>query len=573
MLDSTDAADITDTPINVAVIDDNRADSRFLERLLTGLSGWKIDASVYDSPDNALPHLKESPPDVLFVDYLLGHEMTGIDVMERFQAEGINSAFILMTGHGSEKVAADALRTGAKDYLIKDTLTAENLDRSLRYVSERKKSDETIQGLALSDALTGLANRNAFNRRMDDALKVANREGTSVALMLMDLDKFKPINDTFGHLIGDEFLKLVAGVLNDTTREIDTVARFGGDEFAIILTSLKDTEPVAHVAERIVHSLSQPVTIDGCLIQAGASAGISLYPKDTTDVEELFDYADKALYAVKEAGRNNFQFFDAGMNEKANAERVLENDIKLALEQNDFLPYFQPQLDISKNQVIGVEALARWQHPERGLLMPAEFIEAAETNGLIIELSEQLIRETCRQGKAWQSAGIAPFRMSVNISPAQFKDENFVAMLEAFLTETGFDSQWLELEITENLMMEDVDRAVDWLQRLREVGVNLAVGNFGTGHSSLANLMKFPVQKLKIGRFFIDQLGDEKSDAAITDAMIKLGQCLDLEVIAEGVESQHQVDALAAMDCHKVQGFFCCKPMPADAFLAWMSDR
>ena len=214
MLDSTDAADITDTPINVAVIDDNRADSRFLERLLTGLSGWKIDASVYDSPDNALPHLKESPPDVLFVDYLLGHEMTGIDVMERFQAEGINSAFILMTGHGSEKVAADALRTGAKDYLIKDTLTAENLDRSLRYVCERKKSDETIQGLALSDALTGLANRNAFNRRMDDALIFVDigevgffRFGDFYSLRLVHIDPGLSVcpHEGLGHVSPEPF--------------------------------------------------------------------------------------------------------------------------------------------------------------------------------------------------------------------------------------------------------------------------------------------------------------------------------------------------------------------------------
>ncbi len=573
MLDSTDTADITNTPIHVAVIDDSRADARFLERLMTNLSGWNIDPTIYDSPDDAFIHLKESPPDVLFIDYLLGHEMTGIEVMERFQADGLNTAFILMTGHGSENVAADALRAGAMDYLIKDSLTADNLARSLRYVCERKKSDEALQELALSDPLTGLANRNDFHRRLDNALKVANREGTSVALMLLDLDKFKNINDTFGHLIGDEFLKLVAGVLKETTREIDTVARFGGDEFAVILTSLKDTERVAQAAERIIQSLSKPITIDGCLIKSGASAGISLYPKDATEIEELFASADKALYAAKADGRNNFQFFDARMNEKARAVRILENDMKLALVRNEFLPHYQPQFDIPSNQVIGVEALARWQHPERGLLMPADFIDAAETSGLIIEISEKLIRATCRQGKEWQSAGMAPFRLAVNVSPSQFKDENFVGMVETILTETDLDPEWLELEITENLIMDDVDRVIVWLHRLRKIGVSLTVDDFGTGYSSLAILKKFPVQKLKIDHSVIDQLSDEKSDAAITDAVIKLGQCLDFEVIAEGVETQEQVDALLAMDCHKFQGFFFCKPLPADEFLAWMSDR
>ena len=574
MLDSTDTADITNTSVHVAVIDDSRADARFLERLMTNLSGWKIEVTIYDSPDDAFIHFKALPPDVLIIDYLLGMgRMNGIEVMERFQADGLNTALILMTGHGGEKVAADALRAGAMDYLIKDSLTAENLARSLRYVCERKKSHEALQELALSDPLTGLANRNDFNRRLDDALKIANREGTSIALMLLDLDKFKNINDTFGHLIGDEFLKLVADVLNETTREIDTVARFGGDEFAVILTNLKNTERVAQAAERIVRSLSKPITIDGCLIKSGTSAGISLYPKDATEIEELFEYADKALYAAKADGRNNFQFFDARMNEKARAVRVLENDMKLALDRDEILAHYQPQLDISNNQVVGAEALVRWQHPERGLLMPADFIDVAETSGLIIDISEKLIRETCRQGKEWQSAGMAQFCLAVNVSPSQFKDENFVGMVETILTETGFDPEWLELDITENLVMNDVDRAIVWLQQLRKIGVSLAVDDFGTGHFSLAYLKKFPIQKLKIDRSFVDHLTDEKGDAAITDAMSKLGQCLDLEVIAKGVETQEQVDALLSMDCHKVQGLFYGKPLSADEFLAWMSDR
>ncbi len=278
--------DSMEEPLKVSIIDDSLADAQYLYRLLSNLSGWNIEVSIFESPDELYDNLKDNPPDILIIDYLLGlGRENGIEVMQRFKSSDVQPALVLLTGHGGENVAADALRAGALDYLIKDSLTAENLERSLRYVCDRKKSDEALQELALCDPLTGLANRNEFHHRLDDAIKAANREGTPVALILLDLDKFKNINDTFGHLIGDEFLKLVAGVLNETTRETDIVARFGGDEFAVVLNNLRNTERVAQVAERIVQSLSKPITIDCCLIQSGTSAGVSLYPRDVTEIE------------------------------------------------------------------------------------------------------------------------------------------------------------------------------------------------------------------------------------------------------------------------------------------------
>ncbi len=556
-----------ETPLQVSIIDDSLADAQYLKRLLNSASGWNIEASIFDSPDEAYEKLKDNPPDILIVDYLLGRgRANGVEVMQRFKSGGVHPALVLLTGYGGEEVAADALRAGAMDYLVKDTLTPDSIARSFRYVCERKKSDEALQELALCDPLTGLANRNEFRRRLEDAIKIADREGTSAALMLLDLDNFKETNDSFGHPVGDELLKLVGCLLKEATRETDTVARFGGDEFAVIMPYLPNPERVGRVAERIIKKLSEPITINGCLLTAGTSIGVSIYPRDAGEIDELLFKSDKALYEAKARGRGVFQFFDESMNEKARAERIFESDLKLALVRDEFLLHYQPQFDISENRIIGAEALVRWQHPTNGLVMPEKFIDGAETLGFIGEIGKKVIRAACLQGQEWQASGVPPFRMAVNISPRQFNDENFVPMVEETLDDTGFDPSWLELEITENLMMKNVDQTVEKLQHLRNIGVSIAIDDFGKGYSSFSYLKHLPVQRLKIDQAFVRDLIVDPSGAIITEAVINLGHGLNLKVVAEGIETEEQLACLRQQGCEEGQGFYLGRPLPPGDF-------
>ena len=436
----------------------------------------------------------------------------------------------------------------------------------VRDITERKKADEAIRKLALNDPLTGLANRNEFQRRLNAATKMAERQNTSVALILIDLDKFKEVNDSFGHPVGDALLKFVGETLTETMRETDTVARIGGDEFAIVMTNLKDTAHVGRLAERLVDRLSKPTILDGSLVQPGASIGVSIYPRDATDVDELTRLCDKALYEAKNRGRGNYQFYDKKMDAKVRSERILENEMRLALVRNEFELHYQPQLDIASQQITGAEALVRWRHPVRGLLMPGEFIGQAEKNGLIREMGNQIFRAACEETRMWQTRGVRPFRIAVNFSPSQFKEANLVPSIESILDETGADPGWLEIEITENAMMDDTDETIYKLNQLKEMGFSIAIDDFGTGYCSLAYLTRFPIHKLKIDKTFIDTLIVSRADRAVTEAILNFSHCLDLKTIAEGVETASQEDVLRDLKCAAIQGYHFSRPLPPDQF-------
>ncbi|MBL6935372.1 MAG: EAL domain-containing protein [Alphaproteobacteria bacterium] len=462
-----------------------------------------------------------------------------------------------------EASAADTVAM-AEDLLIarNEAQTAQNEAETA--LKKAQEYEQTIREMALQDPLTGLANRNEFQRRLENALKLARREGNFVALMLLDLDHFKEVNDSFGHPVGDGLLKFVSVQLAKATRETDTVARLGGDEFAVIMPNVNDLTRVALVAERIIRDLSQPVTLSGSMVQSGTSIGIGLYPRDGKDIEGLFKTTDQALYEAKREGRDRYRFFDEAINEKSKAERILENDLRLAIVRDEFLLHYQPQFLATNNDIIGVEALIRWQHPTRGLVAPGDFIDAAEHSGLMCDIGRKVISAVCEQGNAWEEAGLPPFQLAANVSPQQFREDEFVPMVKNILDQTGFDPKRLELEITESVMMENVDQAIEKLNCLRELGISLSIDDFGTGYSSLAYLKQFPIQKLKIDQSFTQNLTVDPKDAAIAEAVINLGKCLDVEVLAEGAETKDQIDVLVGKGCKRFQGYYYSRPVPAE---------
>ncbi len=440
-------------------------------------------------------------------------------------------------------------------------------------ITDRKKAEETIRRMANNDALTGLANRNLFHDRLTEAIANARRTERLVALMFLDLDNFKDVNDTFGHPTGDALLKVVAERLgNVVTRQTDTLARLGGDEFAIVFTNLPSIDPVNILAGRILQSFTEPITAEGSLVKTGVSIGISLFPYDDDDPDQLIRKADLALYQAKAQGRNAYYLYDEVMHTKVTEQTALENDLRVALVRGELELHYQPQMSLKDDRVIGAEALLRWDHPSRGPVSPQHFVPIAEKSGLIAQLGEWVLRRACEQGKAWQDAGLPPHLMAVNISTVQLEGDLY-GLVSSVLAETGFDPSFLELEVTESMMVERPDDVVGLLERLHRLGVKIAIDDFGTGYSSLARLKRFPVNKLKIDRSFIQDLDRDLDFAAITEAVIRLGHSLNLKVIAEGVETQAHVSHLIHKGCDEAQGYFYSRPLPADAFEAWLKGH
>ncbi len=442
----------------------------------------------------------------------------------------------------------------------------------IRDISERKKAAAAIKRMALNDALTGLPNRNLFQRRLTDAVKNARRLKRMVGVVLLDIDNFKPINDIFGHPLGDKLLKVLGLRLNESLREVDTVARLGGDEFALIMANLDTAENISVPMQRVLNVISEPIELDGERHQVSASLGITFFPADADDADELIRKAEVALYKAKEAGGGRYMLFDEEMDTSARARRDVEDGIELALEKGQFELYYQPLIDMVHETVMGAEALMRWNHPERGLVPPLEFIEIAEASGQIIRMGEWALRTACRQAREWRQQGLPEFRVAVNISPRQFLNDNLLDCVESALSDADLKPHLLELEINEGMLMSDTEDVIQKLQALRELGVQLAIDDFGTGYSSLSYLKKLPVDRLKIDHSFIRDIDTDKDDASITAAVITLGQSLNLAVIAEGVETVEHVRHLLREGCSEGQGYYYSRPVPTDDFVAWCKN-
>jgi diguanylate cyclase (GGDEF)-like protein/PAS domain S-box-containing protein len=442
----------------------------------------------------------------------------------------------------------------------------------IRDVTERKTAEQQIEYQAYHDALTGLANRRLFQEHLTLALALAQRRQRLVAVLFLDLDHFKIVNDSLGHSIGDALLKAVAMRLKGAVREGDTVARVGGDEFTIVLQELSTRDDAAVVAENVLHTIAEPVEIMGHRLYVTTSIGITLFPDDGDDAETLLKNADNAMYRAKAEGRNTYQMSTQELNRSTHERMTLENGLRLAMEREEFELFYQPQVDIRSMKIVGMEALLRWRHPERGLVTPAGFIGVAEDRGFIVVIGDWVLRTACREAMRFRERGFPEFRVAVNISARQFRDQTLISTVEAALAESGLDPRCLEIEITESVAMENVELTLTLLTRLRQIGVAIAIDDFGTGHSSLNYLKRFPLDALKIDRAFVEDLPDRFEDVAIVKAVIQLAHGLHLRVVAEGVETAEQLEFLRAHGCHEVQGYYFSYPLPAAEF-AELFDR
>lgn len=436
-------------------------------------------------------------------------------------------------------------------------------------VTERHEAETLIREMALHDSLTGLANRNLLQQRLDEAMRMALRTGKKVSVMFLDLDTFKPVNDMYGHATGDKLLRTVANRLQRCSREVDTVARLGGDEFAIISTNIEKETDITKAAQRVLDSVKKPIIIDGISHQVGTSIGISFFPSDSKSPEELIRMADVALYQAKDDGKSVYRLYDPKMDAQAKSEKQIELDLEKAIRDDELVLHYQPMLDTIDYSIVGAEALIRWQHPEKGMIPPFSFIPIAENSDLILTLGQWILETACKQAKRWQDADLPYFRTCVNISARQFQSKDFVDNVKSALSISGLDPNRLELEITEGMVIGDTDLVARKLEVLSGLGISLAIDDFGTGYSSLAYLKRFSVHQLKIDRSFIRDITEDHDDAAITDAVIRLGHSLGLSIVAEGVETEEQVRILRQKGCDVLQGFYFSKPIPEDEFIKW----
>jgi diguanylate cyclase (GGDEF)-like protein len=427
--------------------------------------------------------------------------------------------------------------------------------------------------VAQHDVLTGLPNRSLLQDRLSQAIAYSERTLHPVWVMLIDLDRFKFVNDSMGHKAGDVLLMTVAARLRTALRETDTVARLSGDEFVAILTEHADERLSADIVQRVMDSVAQPVMLGNKEFFVTCSIGVAVYPTDGAPAEALIEHADIAMYRAKKLGRNNFQFYTPAMNEEAMERVRIEGALRNALERNEFVLHYQPQVDLATGAIVGMEALIRWRHPELGMVAPNRFISVAEETGLIVPIGAWVIRTACAQNKLWQEAGLGPLRVAVNLSARQFSSPNLVAELREVLDHTGLPPSLLEIELTESLFMSDVNLAVDLLHSMKALGVKLSIDDFGTGYSSLSYLSRFPIDVLKIDRSFVNDITRDANDAAIVDSIIALAHNLKLAVIAEGVETAEQLAYLREHGCDEMQGYFFSRPLPAQEFEQLLKKR
>ncbi len=447
-------------------------------------------------------------------------------------------------------------------------------------VTRLKKAEEKIRRLALYDNLTGLANRLLFKEHLEKAISLARRRNLPLAVMFLDLDHFKKINDTLGHHMGDLLLQQVAERLTSSLRETDSIARtgsseqdvdcisrLGGDEFSLLLSGISSPETAAKLAERVLANIARPMLLEGHETFITTSLGISIYPTDGDTAEKLLRNADTAMYHAKTEGRNNHQFFRQSMNTATRLRLAMENDLRKALENDEFFLCYQPQFNIDQSIIVGAEALIRWQHPEKGLLMPGDFLQIAIESGLISRINRWVLRKACLQLRAWDNSRLRHMRIAVNLSDRQFGHQDFYEMTRSILEETGVDPNRLEIELTESIIMQREEETVASLHQLKSLGVRLAIDDFGTGYSSLSYLKKFPVDTLKVDRSFIKDITRNPTDVAIAKAIITLARHLNLKVVTEGIETAGQLNLLRELGCHYAQGYFLGRPQVAEEFV------
>jgi len=557
---------------DVLLVEDSLIDAQLIRRLLRRVTSAYYRVTHVRTLNDAVLSAEELVPDVILADLNLP-DSRGTETVASLQTSYPDIPLVIVSAWEDEATSLRSVKAGAQDYLVKGHIDGANLHRVIRYAIERKRTELELVRLAHFDQLTSLPNRTLLRERVEHALARAQRAGTGVATLILDMDRFKEINDMLGHETGDKLLVEAAHRIRANVRDQDTVARLGGDEFAVILEGVSEAKEVLPVIERIIESLGDLTTIDGHQVNSSTSVGIAMYPENGSDLSELLRAADLAMYQAKSSGRGRYQFFASAMQEEAQSRHALEWALRRAVERNEFELVYQPQLGLRTGAVVGVEALLRWMSPTRGLLTPYHFIAGLEEFGLINEVGEWVLQAACEQIRKWHEMDFEPMRIAVNVSAQQFEDPMLLDKIRGALKETKLPPEFLELELTESCLMTDPTQASALLRELRDVGVRIAIDDFGTGYSSLTYLHEFPLNALKIDKNFVQSVESNDRGGPISKMIIGLGQNLGLEVIAEGVETEAQLEYMRKHGCDVAQGYLYARPeSPAD-LTPWLLEN
>lgn len=556
--------------VRVLVVDDNEGDCYLIKSLLAHASSVEYDVHWVCEYENVLPRLAEFEPDICMIDYTIGLD-SGLELIGQLESIRPHLPTVLLTGHSEHAIDVAAMRAGASDFLEKSRFDSQLLDRTIRYAIEQKKNERRLTSLVERDDLTGLFNRSGFVKKLESAMGIADRTDRMLAVMFLDLDRFKHVNDSLGHPVGDALLREVAHRLRACCRSTDVIARMGGDEFAIVATHLKEVSGAEHLADKILNSFAVPFELSGHVVHAGISIGLTAYPNDVGDAEQLLMNADMALYQAKDEGRNRYVLFDAEMDLAAKARRRTESDLHHAIANDELFLEYQPIIDARTGTLNSVEALVRWNHSD-GVRYPDAFIEIAETSNLIGPLGEWVLLEACRTAARWAEEGPLRVPIAINLSAAQLAMPSLLGTVQLALAETGLSPELLELEITESVMIPNLQGSQSVLKRLREIGVSISIDDFGTGYTALHVLQHLPVDKLKIDRSFVESIETGSYAPPIVKAVIEIGRSFGLQVVAEGIETEGQLACLRELGADQLQGFHIARPKPVAEIEDWMAQ-
>lgn len=555
-------------PTKILLVDRELGEYQFIEGLLSRIGSGLYQLEWCNQLDQAQGRILSQAFDVVLLDYYWG-ESTTRDLLNEVQVQACATPIVVMTDEMEDEVDREAIRAGAADYLVKGQIDHLLLERCLRYAIERKRSEQRLSRLAHYDPLTDIPNRILFRDRLEHAIRLAERDGTSFTLMFIDLNGFKQVNDNFGHDVGDGLIRVCAERLGSCLRRSDSVARMGGDEFTLLLQNIDSHTDVAHLAEKVIHALSQPVDINGHSVVVGASVGIAIFPHAGRDADTLLKHADVAMYRAKQEDASGYRFFTETMNLDVRRRLRLESDLRLALKREQFELHYMPRVNVLTGKVVALEALLRWNKPGEGLLDASEFIATAEESGLITSLGYWVIARACADLKRLQPLWHSPLMMAINLSVRQFKDENLVCEVANIFASHDIQAGDVEFELTETAFADNIDLVSLTMRPLSFFGIDFLLDSFGAGNSSFLHLQRLPISSVKIDASFIAELNRSLTDKRLVAAMINLAQNLGKLVVVEGVESREQCDWLQSMGCDLMQGYFFARPQPLSQLIAW----
>ena len=551
---------------SLLLVEDDDDDAFLVGEMLSDALGAEVDLRHVDRVSDARDFLLEDGTECVLLDLTLP-DARRLEALVQLRSVAPDVPIVILSGLDDELLAVTAVQEGAQDYLIKGRVDAHLLGRSINYAIERKRTELELAHQAMHDSLTSLPNRALFLDRLNQALARARRDGTNVAVLFMDLNRFKLINDSLGHAVGDQLLVAVATRLRKILRESDTAARFGGDEFMILCEKVEDGQGAVEVVRRILNCIEAPFILERDKLFVSASIGIAVSGTGADDSPgALIRDADAAMYRAKERG-TYYELFDEDMRIQVSERSKAEDALRQAVERSEFRVLYQPLVELSSGKISGLEALVRWQQPDRGLVLPSDFLPLAEETSLIVPIGAWVLKEACRQGQLWriERPDLELPKFAVNLSASELTHPGLIKTIRSALAETGTDSATLCFEITESVVMDEDDETLETLQTLKELGVSLSVDDFGTGYASLGTLKRFPIDILKIDRSFVAGIGDNHEDAAIVGSLVKLAHDLGMTVVAEGVETKEQLDTLRETGCDIAQGFYFAHPQPAES--------